>query len=97
MAGGIFGSTMQTNAPARADRGGFRYTHTVLITVAAPIWLRKRKTPVANPNLMAINRNVTSYDVAARASVSQSAVSRCFRPGASVSSATRARIMKAAK
>ena len=58
---------------------------------------KKRKTPVASPNLMAINRNVTSYDVAARAGVSQSAVSRCFRPGASVSSATRARIMKAAK
>ena len=58
---------------------------------------KKRKTPVANPNLMAINRNVTSYDVAARAGVSQSAVSRCFKPGASVSSATRARVMKAAK
>lgn len=38
---------------------------------------------------------VTSYDVAKAAGVSQSAVSRCFTPGASVSKATRAKIMKA--
>ena len=38
----------------------------------------------------------TSYDVARRAGVSQSAVSRCFRPGASVAPATRARIIEAA-
>ncbi len=40
-------------------------------------------------------RAVTSYDVARRAGVSQSAVSRCFTPGGSVSKATRAKIMKA--
>jgi DNA-binding LacI/PurR family transcriptional regulator len=38
----------------------------------------------------------TSYDVARRAGVSQSAVSRCFRPGASVAPTTRARIIAAA-
>lgn len=38
----------------------------------------------------------TSYDVAERAGVSQSAVSRCFRPGNSVAPATRARIIAAA-
>ena len=38
----------------------------------------------------------TSYDVARRAGVSQSAVSRCFRPGASVAPDTRARILAAA-
>ena len=38
---------------------------------------------------------VTSYDVAMRAGVSQSAVSRCFTPGASVAKATRSRIMRA--
>ncbi len=38
----------------------------------------------------------TSYDVARAAGVSQSAVSRCFRPGASVAPATRARIVAAA-
>lgn len=38
---------------------------------------------------------VTSYDVARHAGVSQSAVSRCFTPGASVSPRTRDRIMKA--
>ena len=38
----------------------------------------------------------TSYDVARRAGVSQSAVSRCFREGASVSPKTRALIMAAA-
>ncbi len=43
------------------------------------------------------HRSVTSYDVALRAGVSQSAVSRCFKPGASVSPAMRARVAKAAK
>ena len=38
---------------------------------------------------------VTSYDVAALAGVSQSAVSRALTPGGSVSAATRARIMAA--
>lgn len=42
------------------------------------------------------NRRVTSYDVALVAGVSQSAVSRCFKPGASVSKDTYARVMKAA-
>ena len=41
-------------------------------------------------------RRVTSYDVASAAGVSQSAVSRCFKPGASVSKATFARVMQAA-
>ncbi len=40
---------------------------------------------------------VTSYDVARHAGVSQSAVSRCFKPGASVSKKMRTRVMKAAK
>ena len=41
-------------------------------------------------------RRVTSYDVASAAGVSQSAVSRCFKPGASVSKNTYARVMQAA-
>lgn len=41
-------------------------------------------------------RRVTSYDVALLAGVSQSAVSRCFKPGASVSESTYARVMEAA-
>lgn len=43
------------------------------------------------------SRRVTSYDVASLAGVSQSAVSRCFKPGASVSKATYARVMQAAR
>ena len=39
---------------------------------------------------------VTSYDVARRAKVAQSTVSRCFTPGTSMSDATRKRIMAAA-
>lgn len=39
----------------------------------------------------------TSYDVALRAGVSQSAVSRCFKPGASVSAKMRERVMRAAR
>jgi DNA-binding LacI/PurR family transcriptional regulator len=42
-------------------------------------------------------KRVTSYDVARVAGVSQSAVSRAFRPGLSVSDKTRAKVMKAAK
>lgn len=38
---------------------------------------------------------VTSYDVARLAGVSQSAVSRCFTPGASVGKVTRAKVMTA--
>ena len=37
----------------------------------------------------------TSHDVAQRAGVSQSAVSRCFRKGSSISAKTRARVMAA--
>lgn len=39
----------------------------------------------------------TSYHVAQRAGVSQSAVSRCFRPGASIAPKTRARVLAAAR
>jgi DNA-binding LacI/PurR family transcriptional regulator len=42
-------------------------------------------------------QRATSYDVARRAGVSQSAVSRCFKPGASVSSQMRERVMAAAE
>lgn len=42
-------------------------------------------------------RPVTSYDVARLAGVSQSAVSRCFKPGASVSARMRERVTRAAK
>ena len=41
--------------------------------------------------------SATSYDVARRAGVSQSAVSRCFKPGASVAPHTREKIMAAAQ
>ena len=41
-------------------------------------------------------RRVTSYDVARVAGVSQSAVSRCFAPGASIAPATRELILKVA-
>ena len=41
-------------------------------------------------------RHITSHDVAKRAGVSQSAVSRCFTPGASVAPQTRAKVLRAA-
>ena len=47
------------------------------------------------PDMPTSSRAVTSYDVARRAGVSQSAVSRALTPGGSVSVATRARIMAA--
>ena len=40
---------------------------------------------------------VSSYDVAQLAGVSQSAVSRCFRPGSSISAKTRLRVLEAAR
>lgn len=43
------------------------------------------------------NGLATSYDVAQRAGVSQSAVSRCFRPGSSISAKTRAKVLAAAQ
>jgi DNA-binding LacI/PurR family transcriptional regulator len=42
-------------------------------------------------------RVVTSYDVARRAGVSQSAVSRCFKPGGSAGAKMRARVRRAAE
>ena len=44
-----------------------------------------------------INRAVTSYDVAKKAGVSQSAVSRCYKQGASVSAKTREKVRKASE
>lgn len=63
----------------------------------------KRSTPLAVKPAPQIDdpatshRVVTSYDVARHAGVSQSAVSRCFTPGASVSRRMRARIERAAE
>jgi len=54
---------------------------------------RRNSAPAAAPG----RATVTSYDVAQLAGVSQSAVSRCFRPGASISEQTRARVVKAAR
>ena len=43
------------------------------------------------------NKKPTSQDVAKLAGVSQSAVSRCFTKGASISSRTKLRVIEAAK
>lgn len=58
---------------------------------------KKPKAPPVRRPPVVLGHNVTSYDVALRAGVSQSAVSRCFKPGASVSAAMRARVMKASR
>lgn len=63
---------------------------------------RKPKTPTRNAAPVAERARhgrpkPTSYDVALLADVSQSAVSRCFRPDASISADKRARVLKAAK
>mgnify|MGYP000527552582 CR=1 FL=1 len=44
-----------------------------------------------------IKKMATSQDVASLAGVSQSAVSRCFTKGASISSRTKLRVIEAAK
>ena len=43
-----------------------------------------------------LGKHITSRDVAARAGVSQSAVSRCFTPGASIAKETRDKVMSVA-
>ncbi|MES2075385.1 MAG: LacI family DNA-binding transcriptional regulator [Pseudomonadota bacterium] len=60
--------------------------------------MKKAKPPASPPTSATAHeaRRVTSYDVALAAGVSQSAVSRCFKPGASVSKETYARVMAAA-
>lgn len=54
------------------------------------------KTSKSEQSLVGSGRRATSYDVARVAGVSQSAVSRCFKPGASISAKTRAKVEKAA-
>jgi len=49
------------------------------------------------PRIATSTERPTSYDVAQRAGVSQSAVSRCFRPGSSIAPKTRARVVAAAQ
>lgn len=57
---------------------------------------RRAKAEATTVSAARDGKVVTSYDVAREAGVSQSAVSRCFTEGASVSARTRERIMKAA-
>ena len=59
----------------------------------------KAKKPSSKNNIASGHgrRQVTSYDVARHAGVSQSAVSRCFKDGASVSKKMRDRVMKSIK
>ncbi|MEM6410382.1 MAG: LacI family DNA-binding transcriptional regulator [Pseudomonadota bacterium] len=59
----------------------------------------KKSQPEAESKIVPLirGRRATSYDVARLAGVSQSAVSRCFKPGASVSEKMRERVMKAAE
>jgi DNA-binding LacI/PurR family transcriptional regulator len=58
---------------------------------------KKRFDPSADGAGLRMKANVTSIDVARLAEVSQSAVSRTFTPGASVSDATRGKVMDAAR
>lgn len=65
--------------------------------------MAKTKTPLPKPapDRVAVypdaDARPTSYDVAKLAGVSQSAVSRCFRPGSSIAPKTRAKVLAAAK
>ncbi len=56
-----------------------------------------KKSNKADSSFKNLGRRSTSYDVAQLAGVSQSAVSRCFKPGASISAKTRAKVEKAAE
>lgn len=60
---------------------------------------QKPKSPETGAEIVPLikGRRATSYDVARLAGVSQSAVSRCFKAGASVSKKMREKVMKAAE
>ena len=59
---------------------------------------KKNNNKEASSSLRPVQKKrATSYDVARVAGVSQSAVSRCFKPGASVSAKTRAKVESASK
>jgi DNA-binding LacI/PurR family transcriptional regulator len=59
--------------------------------------MAKAGSSTRKENFASTKRHVTSYDVALHAGVSQSAVSRCFKPGASVSKKMRERVMASVK
>ncbi|MDN3919388.1 LacI family DNA-binding transcriptional regulator [Roseateles violae] len=59
--------------------------------------MMKTSKPARRPTMPPSKNSVTSNDVARLAEVSQSAVSRTFTPGASVSPETRERVMEAAR
>ena len=86
--------------PAQAATSG-RACRNTLRQIACQTNMRKKNTVAWTPGTTArpvpgAGRRVTSYDVALLAGVSQSAVSRCFKPGASISPATHAKVMQAA-
>ena len=88
--------------PVRVATSG-RARRNTLRQLACQTNMRKKNTVDRIPSttsaarsLPSAGRRVTSYDVALLAGVSQSAVSRCFKPGASVSQATHAKVMQAA-
>ena len=60
---------------------------------------REAEPPIPPPHRSepAGRRHVTSHDVARRAGVSQSAVSRCFKPGGSASAKMRERVLRIAE
>jgi DNA-binding LacI/PurR family transcriptional regulator len=60
--------------------------------------MTKLKAKLAAPHASTPRASTpTSYDVAQRAGVSQSAVSRCFRPGSSIAPKTRVKVLAAAR
>ena len=61
-----------------------------------PAASRRKRGTVDRPAEVPATRSATSYDVARLAGVSQSAVSRCFQPGASASEKLRVRVRRAA-
>ncbi len=79
--------------------GSWRWVEAGIMTQKLDSAIRVRRSAflpaAASPAPTA--RDVTSYDVARHAGVSQSAVSRCFNPGASISKATRNKVLAAAE
>lgn len=86
----------------RHRHSGFEYNRHLTVNLHAlditgQLGLAWRGMSETKPTTPDRKKSVTSYDVARLAGVSQSAVSRCYKPGASVSQKTRAKVEKAAK
>jgi DNA-binding LacI/PurR family transcriptional regulator len=89
----------RVNSPGNEGAEYFREVGRTLMSRTGTTVRRRRASRKPRARMAATSGATppTSYDVAQLAGVSQSAVSRCFRPDASISSSMRSRVLAAAR